>query len=137
MTGRALPAATHRIFVDRFVGRQDRGRGAEGGCCQQAVERLGVMREQFGCAIDIRTPQAQTVEAPGGDLSFEPVSRRVRQEDLAGDEFQAKLSNRDTEQWRLWPAWSSSTRDWPRLDLDPFRRYLGLSFGGYTTIGRK
>ena len=80
-----LPAATHRIFMDhRLVGCQDRGRGAEGGCYQQPGERVAVMHRQFGCATNVGALQAQTVQAPGSDLLLDPVSRRVRQDDLAG-----------------------------------------------------
>ena len=37
VTVSSLPAATHRIFKEPFVRRQDRGRGAVGGCYQKAV----------------------------------------------------------------------------------------------------
>ena len=91
-----LPAATHRIFMDRrLVGRQDGGRGAKGGRQQKAVERVAVMHRQFGCAIEVGALQAQTVQAPASDLLLDPVSRRVRQDDLAGVPLEDNLHGGD------------------------------------------
>ena len=73
----SLPAATHRVFKDPFVRCQDRGRGAEGGCYQKAVER-GVMHRQFGWAIPptMRWPFAE------GDIDnhgrFEPLAADMK-----------------------------------------------------------
>ena len=91
-----LPAAPDLIFMDRrLVGCRDRGRGAEGGCYQQPGERVAVVHRQFGCTTNGGALQAQTVQAPGSDLLLDPVSRRVRQDDLAGVRLEDNLQGGD------------------------------------------
>ena len=53
------------------------------------------MHRQFGCPINVGALQAQTVEAPGSDLLLDPVSRRVRQDDLADVPLEDNLQGGD------------------------------------------
>ena len=72
VTVSSLPAATHRNIKDPFVRCQDRGRGAEGGCYQKAVERV-VMHRQFGWAIPPimrwRSPKATSTTTAASSCS--------------------------------------------------------------------
>ena len=97
-----LPAATHRIFMDRrLVGCLDSGRGAPRAAATSS--RSNGSRWQFRCATKVGALQAQTVEAPGSDLLLDPVSRRLRQDDLASVPFEDNLHGEDVayEQCRV------------------------------------